>query len=208
MTIMVERKNKGASMLVKELLQQLRNVLMDQEKTRWDDSELLDYYNECKRVMSAERIEDKTTATMTLQDDKFTYDTTGILRYISCKDADGVVRPLYPDDGTGDNDGDGIIIQSYNRVYVTDPTIGTSLTFKIVALPLADNLESDVRIGDEEAMKYYILSKAYEKEDDTENFAKSDTFYAKYSKIFEKLIDSASVGYSYQQDQKTKTIFY
>ena len=57
-------------------------------------------------------------------------------------------------------------------------------------------------------MKYYILSKAYEKEDDTENFAKSDTFYAKYSKIFEKLIDSASVGYSYQQDQKTKTIFY
>ena len=195
-------------MRVNVLLQQIRNVLQDGEGTYWDDSELLGYYNECKRSMASERLELKTSATLVLDPLKNEYDTSGILRYIKCKDADGTKRELYPNDDSGEDDTDGVVILAYNRVYVNDPTVGDTLTFQIIALPPEDNLTSEVRFNDENAFKYYVLSKAYEKETDSENFAKSDVFYSKYKREFDRLLDASSVNYTASSVDKTEAKFY
>jgi len=83
-------------MKVIELFSGIRNTLQDLDKTYWDDSELLGYYNECKRSMAAERLENKTTATLTLDPLKNEYDTSGILRYIYATDDLDNDRDLYP----------------------------------------------------------------------------------------------------------------
>ena len=195
-------------MTVKVLLQQVRNVTQDAEGSYWSDSDLLGYYNECKRSMASERFESKTTATLTLDPLVNEYDTTGILRYIKCKDDEGTVRKLYPDDDSGENDTNGIVVVAYNKVYVNDPTVGSVLTFSIISLPQEDNLESDVRVGDENALKYYILSKAYEKETEMESFAKSDVFYSKYQREFARLIDASSVNYTASAIHTTQAKFF
>ena len=195
-------------MRVLELLNSVRNKLQDLDKNYWDDSELLADYNECKRSMAAERLEGKTTATLILDPLKNEYDTTGILRYISSKDDIDNTRALYPNDSSGDDDAKGVVIIDYNRVYVNDPTIGSSITFQVVALPSDDNLTSLVRVGDENAMKYYILSKAYEKEGDMENFTKSDVFYRKYMEVFAKLKNASNANYRANTIQRTETLYY
>ena len=195
-------------MRVEELLVKARNTLQDQEKNFWDDSELLDYYNECKRAMTAERLENKTTATMILDPLQEEYDTSGIIRYISAKDDEGTDRPLYPDDGTGDDDNNGIIILDYNRVLVNDPTLGSNIIFKVVAAPADDNLGNTVRAGDEQALRYYILSKAYEKETEMENFQKASYFYSKYALAFKALKDASSSNYRTGKTNKTQSYFF
>lgn len=195
-------------MKVKVLMQRVRNVLQDVEGIYWTDSDLLNYYNDCKRAMASERFEMKTTATLTLDPLVNEYDTTGILRYINCKDDTGTKRTLYPNDESGDLDTDGVIIITYNRVYVNDPTVGTTLTFQIIALPPEDNLEDEVRLGDENALQYYMLSKAYEKDTDMENFAKSESFYGKYKRVFARLLDAASTNYTASTADKTEAKFF
>lgn len=195
-------------MKVSELFNIVRNTLQDNDKVYWDDSELLAHYNECKRSMTAERLEDKTTATLILDPLKNEYDTTGILRYISCKDDTGLTRKLYPDDESGDDDNNGIIIKNYDKVYVNDSTVGSILTFKIIAMPIEDNLTGDVRIGDENALKYYILSKAYEKDTDMQNFQKSTTFYSQYQQLFKHLKNASSANYRANIPQTTKALYY
>ena len=195
-------------MRVRDLIQQVRNTLQDVQAIRWTSEELLNYYNECKFAMASERLEDKTYATMALDPLQTEYNTTGILRYINAVDDEGNDRPLYADDGTGDNDSSGIIIINYNRVKVNDPDSGASIRFKIIAMPLEHTLDSIVRAGDEQAFKYYILSKAYEKETDTENFQKVDIFYGKYISALEKLIENSSVGYTIGETPTTKSYFF
>lgn len=195
-------------MKVIELFSEVRNTLQDLDKNYWDDSELLSYYNECKRSMASERLENKTSATLTLDPLKEIYDTTGILRYISCVDNNGAVRKLYPDDGSGESDLDGIIIEDYNRVKVNDPSKGTTLTFKIVAMPETDNLQNKVRIGDENCLRYYIISKAYEKDSDMENFQKSEYFYNKFLQSFKMLRDAASANYKMSTVSTTVAQYY
>lgn len=195
-------------MKVNELFASIRNTLQDNNKEYWDDSELLMYYNECVRHMTAERLEDKTTATMLLSDGKFEYDTDGILRYIKCVDSNGKERKLYQDDGSGKDDELGIIIKNYDRVYVNTPADGVTVTFTIVAMPVDGNLTSRVRIGDEQPLKYYILSKAYEKDADMENFNKSGYFYAKFIDGFKQLKNASSVNYMSGNVQATKSYFY
>jgi hypothetical protein len=195
-------------MIVSELLISCRNVLQDFDKEYWDDSELLTYYNECKRTMAQERLEIKTTATLTLDPLKNEYDTDGVLRYIRAKDDLGNNRTFYPNDESIGLDSNGIIIKDYNKIYVQDPTIGSVITIEIVSLPTDDNVEGNVRLGDENALKYYILSKAYEKETDMENFAKSDYFYQKYLREFAKLMDSASANYNTATVNRTEANYY
>lgn len=195
-------------MKVKELFSSIRNTLQDNNKHYWDDSELLMYYNECVRHMTAERLEDKTTATMLLSGGKNEYSTDGILRYIKCVDSNGKERKLYQDDGSGDDDILGIIIKNYNRVYVNTPEDGVTITFTIVSMPLDSNVDSIVRIGDEQPIKYYILSKAYEKDADMENFNKSGYFYAKFIDGFRQLKNASSVNYMSGNVQSTKSYFY
>lgn len=195
-------------MKVKVLLQQVRNITQDAEGNYWSDSDLLSYYNECKRSMASERFEMKTTATLTLDPLVNEYDTTGILRYIKCKDDEDTKRTIYPNDDSGENDTNGIIILTYNRVYVNDPTAGSVLTFQIIAMPPEDNLEDEVRLGDENSFKYYILSKAYEKETDMENFQKSEIFYSKYKREFARLLDAASTNYTASTVDTTEAKFF
>ena len=195
-------------MKVEELFSSIRNTLQDTQKTYWDDSELLSYYNECVRNMSAERLENKTEATLILDPTKNEYDTTGILRYIRAKDNDGTNRTLYPNDESGEDDNLGVIIEAYNRVHVNDPTLGGSLTIQVIALPEDSNLSSSVRIGDESALKYYVLSKAYEKDTDVENFQKSAYFYQKYLDVFKTLKDSSSLNYKSGNAERTTAYYY
>ena len=195
-------------MTVREFLAQVRNTLNDRSKTFWDDSELLDYYNECVLSITAERLENKTVATMPLTSGKYEYDTTGIIRYISAKDDEDNERALYPDDGTGEDDSSGIIILDYNRVKVNYPDKGSSITFKIVAQPNEQNLTDTVRTGDEQALKYYILSKAYEQDLDVQDLQKSDYFYGKYKQYLEQLVNASSANYRSGHVPTTKSYYF
>lgn len=195
-------------MKVEELFSSIRNTLQDSDKNYWDDSELLSYYNECVRSMSAERQENKTEATMVLDPMTNEYNTSGILRYIRAKDDTGKARALYPNDESGVDDESGIIVIDYNKVYVNNPEIGSVITFQIVALPEDSNLSSSVRIGDDIALKYYILSKAYEKDSDVENFNKSGYFYNKYLESFKLLKSSSSVNYRTSTVDKTEAYYF
>ena len=195
-------------MKVEELFSSVRNTLQDHTKTYWDDSELLAYYNECVRSMSAERLENKTEATLILDPTKNEYDTSGILRYIRAEDNEGTTRNLYPNDESGEDDTLGIIIQNYNRIYVNDSSVGTSIILQVVAFPEDANVSSSVRSGDENAIKYYILSKAYEKDSDMENFQKSSYFYGKYMTEFKLLKDSSSVNYKSSSADRTTAYYY
>ena len=195
-------------MKVQELFSSIRDTLQDGNKTYWDDSELLGYYNECVRYMSAERLENKTTASLLLDKTKNTYDTDGILRYIRCVDSDNNERKLYSNDLSVVDDNMGVIVENYNRVYVNDSSIGDSLIFTIIALPDDSNVTSRIRSGDELSLKYYILSKAYEKDSDMENFQKSGYFYSKFLEAFRQLRNSTSVNYMAGNSNLVKSYFY
>ena len=158
--------------------------------------------------MASERLEIKTTASMILDPEKNDYSTDGILRYVKAKDNLGNIRELYPNDGSGDDIDSAIIILDYNKVYVNNPSLGDTIIFSIIAFPTEDNLESSVRAGDESAYKYYILSKAYEKETDMENFQKSGYFTSKYNEELNKLISSSSVNYKADTTRVVKSYFY
>jgi len=109
---------------------------------------------------------------------------------------------------SGEDDVNGIIILDYNRIYINDPTVGSTVTIQIVALPDEDNLTSLIRAGDENALKYYILSKAYEKDTDMGNFQKSGIFYQKYEQLFKKLREANNANYRTNTIQTTKATYY
>ena len=183
-------------MTVNELLQKTRNSLQDQEKNFWDDSELLDYYEEARRVIASERVDKIQSQTVVLTSGSTFYAPVGVLRYISATDNEDTIRPLYADDTSGDDDTLGIIILDYDNIKVNDDSVGTSIVFKYLGLPLNHNLNDTVRNGDEEACRYYMLARAYEKETDMENFAKSDKFEYKFRDMLGKLVANASMGYN------------
>lgn len=167
-------------MTVKELLSKVRDKLQDADGVYWSDSELVDLFNECKRYLSAERQEAPTRTTVALTDGVYEYTVDGVLRYISIKDSNDVVRPIYPDTGEGDNTTNAVIIRDYNKIYVNNPVTGVTLTIKHISFPVEDNLNDDIRIGDEESYRYFIISKAYEKDTDMENFQKAQYFWGMF----------------------------
>lgn len=195
-------------MNVQELFSIVRNTLQDKNKLYWDDSELLAYYNEAIRKLASERLENRTTATLTLVSGQNEYDTSGVLRYINAKDNLDNVRTLYPDDGSGDDDTKGIIIQRYNQIYVNDPDIGTTVTLKIIALPTEANLTSVVRTGDEIALQNYVLGRSYEKDSDMENFSKAGFFMGKFFNELKNLKEDKSSGYKTESVDTTKSYNY
>lgn len=194
-------------MKVIELIAQVRDNLQDSDANYWHDSELLNLYNECKRNISAERQEINSTKTVVLTDSTYEYTVDGVLRYISAKDSNGNDLVLYADDGTGDDDEYGIIIQSYDSIYVNSPATGVTITFKVISFPNDDNLNTTIRSGDENTYKYYILSKAYEKESDMENFQKSGYFWGMFKDSVEFLKKNAKMNYI-DATNITKGYFY
>lgn len=194
-------------MIVRELLSDIRNTLQDFEKNYWDDSELLSYYNEALKNLASERTEIKETSIFPLTSTENTYKLNGVLRYISAKDDENNTRTLYLDDTTGDDDDYGIIVKNYNELYVNDPTIGVNIYLTYIGMPTEQNSEDRVRTGDEMAIKYFVLSRAYEKETDTENFNKATYFNGKYKEQIPKLRSSSSLNYVKNQTL-TKSYFY
>ncbi len=193
-------------MTVRELLQQVRDTLQDTDRVYWSESELINLYNDAKRLIASERVEDKTTTSLLLSADTNTYSIDNVLRYISAKDSNDISRQLYPDDDSGDADAYGIIIKAYNSVYVNSPEDDVTVTFKVVSMPSEDNLNDTVRTGDENSIKYYILSRAYEKENEMENFQKAQYFFAKYQTEFKSAKKNANVGY--RADTRTTKAYY
>lgn len=193
-------------MTVRELLQQVRDTLQDTDRVYWSESELINLYNDAKRLIASERVEDKTTTSLLLSADTNTYSIDNVLRYISAKDSNDISRQLYPDDDSGDADTYGIIIKAYNSVYVNSPEDDVTVTFKVVSMPSEDNLNDTVRTGDENSIKYYILSRAYEKENEMENFQKAQYFFAKYQTEFKSAKKNANVGY--RADTRTTKAYY
>lgn len=189
-------------MTVRELLSQVRDKLQDTDAAYWDDSELINHFNECKRYLAAERKDSPTTITIDLTDDVYEYETEGILRYVSIKDSEGKTRPLYADDTTGDDIAEAVIVQDYNRIYVNSPKTGVSLNVKHIAFPVEDNLNDVIRSGDEESFRYFIIGKAYEKDNDMENFQKAQYF----NSMFLKAIDFTKKNNSLNYINKTQTI--
>ena len=194
-------------MVVLGLFHQVRDVLQDTDANYWSDSELLDYYNSGLRSIAAERLEEPRTTTVTLVDDTYEYTVDGVLRYISAKDSDDITRELYQDDGSGDDDYYGIIIKDYNLIYVNNPSTGTTISLKNISLPANDNLSSVVRDSDEQALRYYMLRKAYEKESDLENFQKSQYFLEQYRRELNRILKNSKLGYV-NNTELTKSYFF
>ena len=56
--------------------------------------------------------------------------------------------------------------------------------------------------------KYYIISKAYEKETDMENFQKSEIFYNKFLGLFRLLVSASSANYTTSTAEKSQSYFF
>lgn len=194
-------------MTVRELFGKLRDKLQDADAIYWDDSEFLDLYNECKRYLASERKENPTTSSLALFTGVNEYSIEGILRYISIKDSEGKVRDLYPDDTTGDEVSSAVIIQDYNRIYVNTPVTGVTLLIKHISFPSEDNLNDVIRSGDEESFNYFILAKAYEKDNDMEQFQKAQYFWNMFLGAMKNAKKNSSLNYM-DKVQTTKAHFY
>lgn len=182
-------------MLLIDLMEQTKDILQDTDSDYWSESELVDYFNNGVRTLAAERKEEPTTTTVTAYTDTNEYAVDGVLRYISAVDSNNLERKLYPDDKSGDDDYYGIIIRDYDTIYVNNPLDDTPLSIKTITMPEAVNLDSEVRVGDESALKYFALSKAYEKESDVENFQKAQYFFQLYQRELALLLKNSKSGY-------------
>lgn len=189
-------------MTLRELIAKVRDKLQDADAIYWSDSEFIDLYNECKRYLASERKENPTTTSVSLSDGVYEYNIEGVLRYISAKDNDKINRELYPDDGSGDDDADGIVIMDYDTIYVNTPVTGTTITLKHIAFPADDNLNDAVRSGDEESYTYFLLSKAYEKDTDMEQFQKAQYFWSMFTGAMKFIKKNSSLNYM----DKTQTV--
>ena len=194
-------------MTVLELIVEAQTTLQDSDANYWSQDELLGYYNNGLRSLAAERLEEPKTTTVPTLDDTYTYSVSGVLRYISATDTNNIKRPLYPDDTTGDDDVYGIIINDYNEIYVNTPETGVSVNIKTIAIPDAHTTSDTVRLGDDVALKYYIVSKAYEKESDLENFQKSQYFMVQYQRELNRLLKNSKLGYKNELEM-TRSYFF
>ena len=174
---------------------QVRDMLQDADADYWTDVELVDYYNSGIKAIAAERLESPRTTTEATLDGTYEYTIDGVLRYITVKDSNGLNRPLYPDDGTGDDDTYGIIILDYDRIYVNTPETGVSLAIKNISLPILAVSTDSVRDTDEDALENFMLSKAYKKESDMENFQKSSYFMNEYKTNLQSILKHSKLGY-------------
>lgn len=194
-------------MTVRELMAKVRDKLQDVDGVYWSESELVDLFNECKRYLSSERQESPTRTNLALVDNTYSYSLDGVLRYISIVDSNGTDRPLYPDDGSGDGITNAVIIRDYNDIYVNNPLTGVTLTIKHLAFPSEDNLNDVIRSGDEESYRYFILSKAYEKDTDMENFQKAQYFWGMFLEAMKYSKKNSNINYI-DEINTTKAYFY
>lgn len=195
---------------VEQILTQVRDTLTDYEKNRWSDSELLSYLNESINVLASERNDRQKSITFALDSTENTYIINGVLRYVSAEDSNGYKRKLYLDEEEAMEDNGGILIVNQDEVYVVTPEDDVNLTIKYIGMPNESNMSSYVRVGDEVAIKYYILSKSYEKETDTESFQKSQVFMGRFNSELKRLLNDSSIRFidSRSNTNTTTSYFY
>jgi len=194
-------------MIVRELLTKVRDKLQDTDSTYWHDSELVDLYNECKRYLSSERNENPTYTDIELSADTNVYNIDGILRYIRITDSNNKARKIYPDDESGIDDSSGVIIRRHDEIYVNTPEDNVTLTIKHISFPEEDNLNDTIRTGDEEAYRYFILCKCYEKDNDMEQFQKAQYFWSMFLGAMKYSKKNSSINHI-DQLETIKSYFY
>jgi len=194
-------------MIVRELLTKVRDKLQDTDSTYWHDSELVDLYNECKRYLSSERNENPTYTDIELSADTNVYNIDGILRYIRITDSNNKARKIYPDDESGIDDSSGVIIRRHDEIYVNTPEDDVTLTIKHISFPEEDNLNDTIRTGDEEAYRYFILCKCYEKDNDMEQFQKAQYFWSMFLGAMKYSKKNSSINHI-DQLETIKSYFY
>lgn len=193
-------------MTVRELLSQVRDITQDIDSLYFTDSEMLNLFNECKRYISIDRLDTTANVSIVTTEDLHEYQVDNVIRFSYIKDSSGNKYNLYSDDGEGDNDVSGIIVNNYNDIYINNPKNDT-LTAKIITLPEEDNLNDAIRIGDENLFKYYILSKAYEKDNDMEQFQKAQYFAGMFTDALRGVKKNSKVNYI-DGSSSTKGYYY
>ena len=171
-------------MIVRELIAEVRDVLQDTESVYFSDSELINLYNECKRLMTLDRKEKKSSITIQPIDGTYSYTTEDVLVYLSAKDSDGNVRTIYEEDEDGSDEASGIVVMNENELWINTPDSTQTITLRVIASPELDNLNDTIRVGDEIAYKNYILAKSYEKDTDLEQFQKAQYFINQFSTAY------------------------
>ena len=171
-------------MTVRELIAEIRDVLQDTESVYFSDSELVNLYNECKRLMTLDRKEKKSSITIQPIDGIYSYTTEDVLVYLSAKDSDGNVRTIYEEDEDGSDEASGIVVMNENELWINTPDSTQTITLRVIASPEIDNLNDTIRVGDEIAYKNYILAKSYEKDTDLEQFQKAQYFIGQFSTAY------------------------
>lgn len=165
-------------MTVQELITDVRFTLQDTDGVYFTDTELLNTYNECKRLITFDRKDKSSTVDVATIDGTYAYTTTGVISFLKAKDSEDVERPIYTEAEYDEamEDANGVIVTNENELYVVTPETGVTITFTTISMP-SDSIVTDaVRLGDEAAYKYYLLAKSYEKDTDLEQFQKAQYF--------------------------------
>lgn len=194
-------------MTVRELLSQVRDTLQDTNGTYWSESELLNYCNSGIRAIASESLEKSTTSIVSLAETTNEYTIDGVLRYISAKNNNDKSLALYADDGSGDEDLNGIIVMDRNRIYVNDPSDDVTLTIKYVPMPEDQNLNDNIRPGEENALREFVIYKAYEKESEMQNYQKSSDYMSKFRQELHMIKKNSKLGFI-KQVETTKGYYY
>jgi len=165
-------------MTVAQLITDVRYVLQDSDAVYFTDTELLNTFNECRRLITFDRKDKTSTVDVATLDSTYSYTTTGVISFVKAIDSNDVVRPIYTNEEYDEAvlDANGVIVTNENEIYVVTPETGVTITFTTISMP-ADAVTTDtIRIGDEAPYKYYMLAKSYEKDTDLEQFQKAQYF--------------------------------
>lgn len=156
-------------MILSELLAEVRDTLQDGSKRRWLDSELEKYVNQGIRDIAK-----KTKFFRQVQDLSVVAGTTQYTLTYKVIEFDSISTAQ-----------DHTVLDN-KTIEFADPKEET-VQVVYYGYPLSVSVATDGEIPMEEdledALKYYVLKKAYEKEDSTENFRKATYYKNEYREI-------------------------
>ncbi len=154
---------------ISDLMTSIRDTLQDLQQNRWSEQELFRYLNQGARdtALQLEHINIKHTITVDpLLPNSYDLPYEAIEFYGITSVQPYTYSPTeitFPDNRAED------VLIDY---YAYPPEIVYGVTTEV-------SLERDIQ----DALKYYVLFRAYEKEDSTEKLAKSAYFYQKYNEV-------------------------
>lgn len=162
-------------MLASALITKARVTLQDVTPRRWTDVELEGYINE--------GLKDIARKTMHTREDEEILVVAGTTNYTLTKKA--II--IYSIDTTQAHK-----VTNYNTIVFTDPKDETiTVSYYSYPVEVSIALATEIPLEEDliEALKYFVLKRAYEKEDSMENFQKATYFNNEYREI---LADAAT----------------